>query len=64
MSECAVGWNGIVLERSTKRFRRYEAGEKLDDLFQALMEDKNGAPNNLEWGEIVAEGEWNDDSIC
>jgi cytochrome P450 len=27
----------------------------LDDFFQALMEDKNGNPNNLEWGEIVAE---------
>jgi cytochrome P450 len=35
--------------------QRYRAGEKLDDFFQALMEDKNGHPNNLEWGEIVAE---------
>lgn len=25
------------------------------DFFQALMEDRNGDPNNLEWGEIVAE---------
>ncbi|KKA17569.1 Cytochrome P450 monooxygenase, partial [Rasamsonia emersonii CBS 393.64] len=30
-------------------------GEKLDDFFAALMEDKDGRPNNLEWGEIVAE---------
>lgn len=55
MSNFADGWNGIALERATKRLQRYEAGEKLDDFFQALMEDKNGSPNNLEWGEIVAE---------
>lgn len=49
------GWNDIVYHRATQRLKRYEAGEKLDDFFQALMEDKNGAPHNLEWGEIVAE---------
>jgi cytochrome P450 len=27
----------------------------LDDFFTCLMEDKTGAPNNLEWGEIVSE---------
>ncbi|KAF2808886.1 cytochrome P450 [Mytilinidion resinicola] len=49
------GWNDIVWHRAMQRLRRYQAGEKLDDFFQALMEDKNGHPNNLEWGEIVAE---------
>ncbi|OCK75377.1 cytochrome P450 [Lepidopterella palustris CBS 459.81] len=49
------GWNDIVYHRATQRLKRYQAGEKLDDFFQALMEDKNGSPNNLEWGEIVAE---------
>jgi cytochrome P450 len=49
------GWNDIVYHRAMQRLRRYQAGEKLDDFFQALMEDKNGVPNNLEWGEIVAE---------
>lgn len=49
------GWNDLVLHRATKRLARYRAGEKLDDFFQALMEDKNGNPNNLEWGEVVAE---------
>ncbi|RYP89461.1 hypothetical protein DL769_000012 [Monosporascus sp. CRB-8-3] len=55
MSEAGKGWEGIVLHRAARRLERYRAGEKLDDFFQALMEDKNGTPNNLEWGEIVAE---------
>ncbi len=49
------GWNDIVYHRATKRLARYRAGEKLEDFFQALMEDKNGNPNGMEWGEIVAE---------
>lgn len=48
-------WDGIVLNRATKRLKRYQAGEELDDFFSALMRDKAGRPNNLEWGEIVAE---------
>ncbi|KAH7372145.1 putative cytochrome P450 monooxygenase [Cadophora sp. MPI-SDFR-AT-0126] len=55
MSGHARDWDAIYLSRSSRRLKRYEAGEKLDDFFQALMEDKNGSPNNLEWGEIVAE---------
>ena len=49
------GWNDIVWHRSTQRLARYRAGEQLDDFFSALMEDKNGNPNGMEWGEIVAE---------
>jgi cytochrome P450 len=48
-------WGGIVYNRATTRLKRYENGEKLDDFFTAMMEDKNGSPHNLEWGEIVAE---------
>ena len=48
-------WNDIVNHRATQRLKRYRAGEKLDDFFAALMEDKNGVPNGLDWGEIVAE---------
>lgn len=48
-------WDHIVLQRAAYRLERYRAGEKLDDFFQALMQDRNGNPNNLEWGEIVAE---------
>lgn len=55
MGEFARDWEGIPVELAHKRLQRYRAGEKLDDFFQALMEDKNGHANNLEWGEIVAE---------
>lgn len=55
MSKANHGWDGIVLRRGQIRLDRYRAGEKLDDFFQAMMEDKNGCPNTLEWGEIVAE---------
>lgn len=55
MGNFARNWEGIPLQLAHKRLQRYRAGEKLDDFFQALMEDKNGHPNNLEWGEIVAE---------
>lgn len=49
------GWNDIVWHRATKRLARYRAGEQLDDFFSVLMDDKNGNPNGMEWGEIVAE---------
>ncbi|KAI1079519.1 cytochrome P450 [Whalleya microplaca] len=49
------GWNDIVYHRATQRLKRYQAGEKLSDFFQCLMEDKEGRPQGLEWGEIVAE---------
>ena len=49
------GWNDIVHARVMNRLRRYQAGEKLDDFFAVLMDDKNGNPNNLEFGEIAAE---------
>lgn len=48
-------WEGIPLELATRRLARYERGERLDDFFEALMRDKSSRPNNLEWGEIVAE---------
>ena len=50
-----ANWNDIVYHRATQRLKRYQAGEKLDDFFAVIMEDKNGTPNNLEFGEIVAE---------
>ncbi|KAJ5749209.1 uncharacterized protein N7511_010905 [Penicillium nucicola] len=48
-------WNGIIYNRATTRLKRYLAGEVLDDFFGAMMQDKNGSPHNMEWGEIVAE---------
>ena len=55
LDKLAVCWDGIVLERSAQRLARYRNGEQLDDFFQALMETKDGKPNELEWGEVVAE---------
>ncbi|KAJ5679331.1 hypothetical protein N7462_007575 [Penicillium macrosclerotiorum] len=55
MQNASDNWDNIMWRRGNERLRRYEAGENLDDFFQALMEDKNGSPNNLEWGEVVAE---------
>ncbi|KAF2152237.1 cytochrome P450 monooxygenase [Myriangium duriaei CBS 260.36] len=51
----AKDWDGIVYNRATTRLQRYQAGEKCDDFFTSLMEDKTGNPNDLPWGEIVAE---------
>lgn len=48
-------WGDITYHQASERLRRYKAGEKLDDFFTCLMEDKSGSPNFLEWGEIVAE---------
>lgn len=55
MDRSAENWGNIVWGLSSARLKRYEAGEQLEDFFQALMEDKNGRPNNLEMGEIAAE---------
>ncbi|RFU26472.1 hypothetical protein B7463_g9863, partial [Scytalidium lignicola] len=48
-------WDGIVLHLMRERLQRYKNGEKLDDFFQSLMEDKNGKPQHLDFGEIYAE---------
>ncbi|EEU34848.1 uncharacterized protein NECHADRAFT_55048 [Fusarium vanettenii 77-13-4] len=49
------GWEALVYNRATERLKRYQNGEKLSDIFQAFMEDRDGNPRGLEWGEIVAE---------
>ncbi|KAF9894465.1 hypothetical protein FE257_007968 [Aspergillus nanangensis] len=53
--EKAEPWGDIVHHQARTRLERYLADEKLDDFFTSLMEDKQGKPNNLEWGEIEAE---------
>jgi cytochrome P450 len=55
LGKLGAKWDGVPLDLAYRRLERYRAGEKLDDFFQALMEDKKGNPNNLEMGEIVAE---------
>lgn len=51
----AAPWNDVVYHQAAVRLQLYMNGEELDDFFSSLMEDKSGRPNNLEWGEIVAE---------
>ncbi|KAL4980009.1 cytochrome P450 [Aspergillus desertorum] len=55
MQKSSDTWEDIVWHHAMQRRRRYEAGEKLDDFFSALMEDKVGHPLDLEWGEVCAE---------
>lgn len=49
------GWNDIVYHRATQRLKRYEAGEKLPDFFQAIMDHNDANDTGVEWGEVVAE---------
>jgi cytochrome P450 len=51
----AEPWNDVALYQVDERLKRYQEGEKLDDFFTCLMEDKTGTPNNLECGEIISE---------
>lgn len=48
-------YNDIVRHLVSKRLDRYRLGEKPDDFFGCLMEDRNGSPVGLELGEIQAE---------
>lgn len=45
----------IVIHLTRQRLLRYNAGEKLNDFFQAMMEDKDGKPHQMPFGEIFAE---------
>lgn len=55
MQKSGDTWEDIVWHNAMQRRRRYEAGEKLDDFFSALMDDKASKPHELEWGEVSAE---------
>ncbi|RAH81023.1 putative cytochrome P450 [Aspergillus japonicus CBS 114.51] len=51
----AAPWDDVVYHQAQTRLQRYLAGERLDDFFSALMDDKQGQPNSLEWGAILAQ---------
>ncbi|OQE22444.1 hypothetical protein PENSTE_c010G07818 [Penicillium steckii] len=51
----AAPFKDVIYHQAVTRLDRYNKGEKLDDFFTALMDDKNGQPQNLEWGEITGE---------
>ena len=53
--ETGKGFEGIVMHQTRMRLQRYQQGEKLDDFFQALLETKDGTPNQLPFGELYAE---------
>ena len=40
----AAPWNDVVYHQAAVRLQRYMNGEKLDDFFSSLMEDKSGRP--------------------
>lgn len=51
----AEPFKDVIYHQAVSRLDRYNKGEKLDDFFSALMDDKSGNPYNLDWGEIVGE---------
>jgi cytochrome P450 len=51
----AAGWSNLIHHLTKKRWERYVRGEKINDIFSALMDDTSGNAHNLEWGEVVAE---------
>lgn len=50
-----AAYNDIVTTQCKRRIDRYLAGEKLDDFFTFLLENKNGKMNLLPLGELIAE---------
>jgi cytochrome P450 len=48
-------FDDIVIHQTRKRLARYQAGEKLDDFFSFLLEDKYGNAHMLPMGELIAE---------
>lgn len=57
----ADAWKDVIYHQAIQRLERYENGEKLDDFFSSLMDDKAGEPYNLELGEILGDvGAWID----
>lgn len=48
-------YDNIIRQMVSKRIQRQKSGERLDDFFACLVEDKQGKPTNLEVGQIAAE---------
>ncbi|KAL2851908.1 cytochrome P450 [Aspergillus pseudoustus] len=51
----AEPWRDVIYHQAITRLDRYKNGEKLDDFFTSLMENKSGEPYNLEFGEILGD---------
>jgi cytochrome P450 len=48
-------FDDVVRQMTMCRLQKYKSGQKLDDFFTCLVEDKQGQATNLAIGEIVAE---------
>ncbi|KAH1898216.1 hypothetical protein KXV57_009713 [Aspergillus fumigatus] len=55
LSQLANGWSQLVHHLTKRRWERYVRDEPISDIFAALMEDPAGNPQDLEWGEVLAE---------
>ncbi|KAH1281198.1 hypothetical protein KXX13_007722 [Aspergillus fumigatus] len=55
LSQLANGWSQLVHHLTKRRWERYVRDEPISDIFVALMEDPAGNPQDLEWGEVLAE---------
>jgi cytochrome P450 len=53
--QLAKGWSQLVHHLTKRRWERYVHDEPVSDVFAALMEDPTGNPQDLEWGEVLAE---------
>jgi cytochrome P450 len=50
-----ANWTNMCVDFVLHRLKRYEAGEKLEDFYTYLFEDKHGQANFYPIGELVAE---------
>ncbi|GIC94412.1 cytochrome P450 [Aspergillus udagawae] len=55
LSQLGNGWSQLVHHLTKRRWERYVRDEPISDIFAALMEDPAGNPQDLEWGEVLAE---------
>ena len=53
--EHGANWGNFIKHLVRRRIERHENGEKLDDFFECLLEDRHGADRNLDVGEMEAE---------
>ena len=62
--EHGTNWGNFIKHLVRQRIERHENGEKLDDFFECLLEDRNGANRNLDMGEMEAETNAMSESSC
>ena len=53
--EHGANWGNFIKQLVRRRIERHQNGEKLDDFFACLLEDRHGTDRNLDVGEMEAE---------